>query len=392
MNKIEQSTDVIIIGAGATGLTVASSLQCPYVILEAQSQIGGRLRSKEVTTSEIWDEGAHWIHDFGPHHLFYARFKEKKQQKKQGPYWLFNRDGSKESALPIWEYMEEVYASIATDKPDSSMREYIHFDNIFHRDAITTNTGCHPDKASRIDLAISRETGDNRTLPEGYAQLILSDFQDIPVQLEEIVSSIVWNEQGVLVKSNKEIYRAKAAIITVSVGVLQSSIIEFHPHLPPNKISAINNIQMGLAERVCMVCEKIKSWVDGYFLVEIEDMVVGLECFPYGQNYISAYVAGPESTRGDIESICLRALEKTGYKGKTIKIYKSQWHKNPFVLGAYSAARIHHTNARNVLAQPLPPLFSSGEATTPTAYGTVHGACISGKRVAQEVQQWINSN
>ena len=288
--------------------------------------------------------------------------------------------------------MEELFANLTAEEPDSPMSEHIPKNSPFLDHVIKTTSGCLPSTASRMDLAISKETGDDRVVPEGYAQMLLPNFSNVPVQTEEIVQSITWNDQGAQVQSNKGIYQTKAVVLTVSVGVLQSQKIQFHPPLPTNKQDAIKNIKMGLAERICMVCDIDESWINGYLLVEMDDVVVGLECFPFGQNFVSAYIAGPKSTSQNISDISLQALRKAGYQGTIHQIHASQWHKNPFVVGSYSAAAIHHTKARRELANSFPPLFFAGEATNPEDYGTVHGAYESGTRVAQEVRHWLNLN
>ena len=94
-------------------------------------------------------------------------------------------------------------------------------------------------------------------------------------------------------------------------------------------------------------------------------MIVGLECFPYGQPFISAYFAGPQNITKNLSDITLRALQQIGCCQSIQNIHASAWHKKiPLFLGSYSAAHINHTKARSDLAQPH-PLFFAGEATIP---------------------------
>ena len=56
-------------------------------------------------------------------------------------------------------------------------------------------------------------------------------------------------------------------------------------------------------------------------------------------------------------------------------------------MGAYSLARPGQMYSRDELAKPVEgKLFFAGEATIPAHSGTVHGAYLSGQRVAEEVE------
>lgn len=64
------------------------------------------------------------------------------------------------------------------------------------------------------------------------------------------------------------------------------------------------------------------------------------------------------------------------------------WHSDPFSRGGYSHVRPGHFGARELLAQPTPPLFWAGEATAQEERAaTVHGALLTGERAAVEVRR-----
>ena len=57
--NFRKTTPTIIIGAGVSGLTIASKLRSDdYLILEARDRIGGRV----LTSDKNIDAGAAWIH------------------------------------------------------------------------------------------------------------------------------------------------------------------------------------------------------------------------------------------------------------------------------------------------------------------------------------------
>ena len=56
--------DIIVIGAGVSGLSVANQLQSQHkkvLILEARNRLGGRIHTQEID-NQFYDLGASWIH------------------------------------------------------------------------------------------------------------------------------------------------------------------------------------------------------------------------------------------------------------------------------------------------------------------------------------------
>jgi monoamine oxidase len=69
------------------------------------------------------------------------------------------------------------------------------------------------------------------------------------------------------------------------------------------------------------------------------------------------------------------------------------WRGDPWVRGAYSAAEPGQAPQRVRLAEPLDDrLFFAGEATSPEAYSTAHGAHLTGIDTAQQVARALGNN
>ena len=65
--------------------------------------------------------------------------------------------------------------------------------------------------------------------------------------------------------------------------------------------------------------------------------------------------------------------------------YQSDWIDNPYTVGAWSSAKPGKSKLRKILKKSVQnKIFFAGEATA-GAYGTVHGADRSGKRVVKEL-------
>ena len=79
-----------------------------------------------------------------------------------------------------------------------------------------------------------------------------------------------------------------------------------------------------------------------------------------------------------------RELGRPGLRAQAAMVV--DWTSDPFARGGYSHVRPGHDGARELLAEPTPPLFWAGEATSPEERAaTVQGAILSGERAAAEV-------
>jgi monoamine oxidase len=57
--------DVIVIGAGATGIGAGRTLarmNVSFQMIEAKDRIGGRTYTDAHSLGHLWDHGAHWFH------------------------------------------------------------------------------------------------------------------------------------------------------------------------------------------------------------------------------------------------------------------------------------------------------------------------------------------
>jgi monoamine oxidase len=86
----------------------------------------------------------------------------------------------------------------------------------------------------------------------------------------------------------------------------------------------------------------------------------------------------------------LSGLFGTEMKRAVGRTQTTQWNKEPWTLGAFSAASPGGADARRVLMEPIRGcVFFAGEALHETAWGSVGGAWDSGVRAADTIMRRI---
>ena len=79
----------------------------------------------------------------------------------------------------------------------------------------------------------------------------------------------------------------------------------------------------------------------------------------------------------------LAAVFGSGLRRRLSLAAESAWGVDPLIRGAYSHARVGQAGARAVLAEPVEDrLFFAGEACSPHAFSTAHGAYETGVAAA----------
>ena len=233
---------------------------------------------------------------------------------------------------------------------------------------------------------------------EGFGALVARWGEGLPVAMGTPVQSIRWDGPGVRLDTPRGTLAARAAIVTVSTGVLSAGDIRFDPPLPDWKRSAIDGLPLGAANKVALrfardVFGDIESDSFAAFSTATAS-AMSVQVRPFGLPMTVGYVGGRFADalepQGPAAAIALAVEQHKAMFGSDIvrEIVASSstaWRGDPFIRGAYSAARPGMAHLRVDLARPVANrLFFAGEATSTEFYSTVHGACFSGRRAVAE--------
>jgi monoamine oxidase len=426
-NNNENQIDIIIIGAGIAGISAGFELVkkgFKVLILEARDRIGGRIWTNDKFNIPL-DLGASWIHesegnplsqlveqfqiktvsfDYDDTTTYYADGSQINEEDESYYEELFDqifeqletlrnkREDEDQEDISLGEAITEILKNEDLDQEDLTVINYLLNTTIEHEYAGDLNNLSlyYWDNDQGFD-------GEDLIFPQGYSQILQPMVKDLTIQLNQIVQKIDYTNQ-IEVTTNQGIFKAKYGIFTLPLGVLKAGKVEFLPPLPNQKKEAINHLKMGVLNKVYLKFPEV-FWDDSQMLEYISNnkgewcewanfqpiinqpILLGFNAANYGSQ-IEEY-----SDQEIIES-ALNVL-KTIYKNvpDPVDYLITRWHKDQFSYGSYSYLPVGATpEDYDHLAQAIDDkLFFAGEATSKDYFATVHGAFLSGKRVANEI-------
>ncbi|CAG7881028.1 polyamine oxidase 2 [Brassica rapa] len=431
-----RSPSVIVVGSGFAGISAARTLQdasFQVTVLESRDRIGGRVHTDYSFGFPV-DLGASWLHGVckenplapvigrlglplyrtsGDNSVLYDHDLES--------YALFDMDGNqvpqelvREVGVTFKQILEEVkkvrdeqdadmsisqaFSIVFSKKPELKLEGLAHnvlqwylcrMEGWFAADADTISVQCW-DQEELLP-------GGHGLMVRGYRPVINTLAKGLDIRLNHRVTKTVRQYNGVIVTTEDgKTFVADAAVIAVPLGVLKSGTITFEPKLPDWKQEAINQLGVGIMNKIILRFEKV-------FWPQVELLGVAAET-SYGCSYflnlhkatghpVLVYMSAGQLAR-DIEkmsdeaaaSFALMQLQRIFHNAMApVQYLVSRWGSDVNSLGSYSydvVGKPHDLSER--LRVPVDNLFFAGEATSSSFAGSVHGAYSSGLMAAEE--------
>ena len=406
---VQPDFDVLIVGAGAAGIAAARRVAAAgrrFVVLEASERWGGRCFTDMRTFRIPYERGARWIYmpDLNP--LAKLAVKAGLDVYPMPPgqrlrIGLRNaREGETEDFFANLVRCNRGISDAARGKVDVSCAQALPDDLGDWRptmEFVLGNFGCG--KALRdisaMDFAKSAEREVAAFCRQGLGTLVGKLAFGSPIQFSSPVTRIAWGDRLVEAETRGTLLTARAAIVTASTAVLASGKIKFQPGLPARHAEAIGKLGLGSYEHVAiefagnplglqsdeLVFEKaadprtaaVLGNVSGSRLSVVE--IAGKLAADLAEDGEAAMTTfAIDWLAGLFGSDLKRAVERT---------HATRWTKEPWVLGAFSAAAPGGQWARKALSEPLDErLWFAGEAVHETLWGTIAGAWEAGERAA----------
>lgn len=430
--------DLIIIGAGAAGLSAARVLaqaKRSVLVLEARDRIGGRCWTRDEPGLAVPLEfGAEFIHGRPAATLSLMRGYGIDAIERAGSRW-FVKDGAlrPNDRAALFEQIRAAMRKTGTPRADISFAAYLerrlarHLSLDAHTMAARMVEGydaAEPRLASAraivAEWTSANGGNDVSSRPRGgYGELLGAVAAEVQqrgggLRLQSVVRSVQWRRGRVTVEGVclGRPFRAHAerVIVTLPLGVLQLAAnargaVRFAPALTAKR-AALGLLAAGAALKVVLRFRRA-FWTTiahgrfrnaGFFQVPHAPFPTFWSSYPAGSPVLVAWCGGPRaralSEFGAAKIIGIARASLRTLFGNAPEVdaeftagYVHDWQRDPLACGAYSYVRVGGARARAALAAPIDDtLYFAGEATDDSGEAaTVAGALASGRRAAQEV-------
>jgi monoamine oxidase len=295
------------------------------------------------------------------------------------------------------------------------------------------------EKTSAVDAVAFKagpDAGGDKLVDKSLGSFVQEFGKDVPVCLNSPVKMITRSNKGVEVHVGGTRYTGSAAVVTVSVGVLQQRRINFSPPLPPEKVEAIDRLQMGNMQKVIIPLRQDvfgtqrsgKEWNSSWVLYAGESpepgvtkrLLMAFVIKPLEKNMVIGFFGGDLAKK--LEANCKKGTEsgiKTSCDDVSVRLAKdalfnmfpeaktavaedaqihvTHWSLDETSFGAYSVAAPRYWYDRDVLAQPVedntgtPRILFAGEAVTGGELrkftGSYPGAYLSAINAVKEIEK-----
>lgn len=353
---------VIVIGAGAAGLAAAKVLEqndIDYLILEATDRYGGRLKKNTTLADFPIDIGAEWLHS-APITLNVLKGKKGSDIDEELISYNLNQtatwDGENYKLNPNWQN-SFMYSFL----PESKFKNSTWYDFVDQHIASTVKQ---------------------------------------KIQFNTPVTAIDYSGDKVAIRAEGgQTYEADRVIVTVSLGVLKSDAISFHPKLSRDKKEAIESVTflsgfkliMKFSDKFypdvisCKVKEGEKVYYDIAFRKESQNNILGVLCRGAQAEKYYALTSEQEIINSLLQELDLMfdGEATSSYMGEYIL---ENWGHHEFTQGTWTQAMMEKKSQLDVLNRSLDnKVYFAGEINDVYQQMGVPGAILSGYHTVDKV-------
>ncbi|RYY40374.1 MAG: FAD-dependent oxidoreductase [Chitinophagaceae bacterium] len=410
--------DVLILGAGASGLYAARTIAragLRVAVVEARDRVGGRVWTIPGELGPV-ELGAEFIHGKGAltkklaqdARIAYGTMDGNMYAVRNGV--LAEQDGfierwdelqqqleSVREDIPVRQFIDEKLAGNDWSRTRAQLIRYV--EGYYAADIDYAST-----RALKRELSTGAHEEDERT-PGGYGPLLEFLCRDAEGAgahffLQQVISVVRWRENEVeLTALDGEIFRGKKLLCTLPLGCWQQRTVEWIPALP-EKEAAAQQLGLGAALKVILGFHQ-PFWEEaapglGFLFSEAPIPTWWAGSNP---NTLVGWVGGPTAS-GAIALSEAALLEYAFQSLATIFQMPDQsvraqlrafhfhdWCADPFARGAYSFEVVAGKERQQRMAQSVKgTLFFAGECLeSGPSIGTVEAAFATAKAAVDEL-------
>ncbi|OOB90217.1 flavin monoamine oxidase family protein [Rathayibacter sp. VKM Ac-2630] len=447
MSRIER--DVVVIGAGATGLTAALRLHeegLGVVVLEARDRVGGRLETREID-GQMLELGGQWV---SPDQTVlletldelglstYSRYRDGESVYigSDGSARRFTGDifpGGERTEAEIGRLIElldrlvaetdpaapwahplaadydrisfnawleqqtddpEARANVALFVADAMLTKPAHSFSLLQALLMAASAGSFSHLVDADFILDKRVLGGLQRVPELLAERLGGEH----VLLEQAVRSVHWSEDGVEVRTDDTTVLARRAIVAVPPNLVGR--IRFDPPLPHLRQQALQHQSLGLVIKVHATYATPFWRADGLSGTAFSPHALVHEAYDNSnageeRGTLVGFVSDEKADRvlrlpeAERKAAILDSL--AAYYGPAaldpVVYYESDWAAQEWTQGAYAASFDLGglTRYGALQLEPVGPLRFGTSDLAAEGYQHVDGAIRVGRRLAQEV-------
>ncbi len=408
--------DVLVIGAGGAGLTAARELMAQGVsvlVLEARDRIGGRAVT-ENSLGVTWDRGCSWLHSSNVNPwMNYARqngFEVLEDAYPRHVYDGARRIDESEAAgfRAVTGRMERELDRAGRRGLDIPAEAAFTQETLadpwypLAMDDLTAWEGVEPSNFSALDSWQYDEDGSDFVIPRGYGTLLAHYAKSVDVSLKTPVTRIRWGGRGVAADTAAGLVTARVAIVALPSAVVAEGAVVFTPHLPAEVLQAHHDLPLGILDKIALRFKKNVFPSEGTEFLQVKrDDGRGLNyltrhwdsnvCIAFAAGRLARELEGEGEAAATVHAVDELAAVLGGDVRKQFdKGVATAWAADPYARGAYSHCVPGRYGARGILTRPVGDrIVFAGEHTEQAAYGTLHGAHLSGIRAAAEARRLL---
>ena len=278
--KGKRRIPIVVVGAGISGLTVAASLECNFLVLEARDRVGGRVWSRDHG-SHTFDMGAAWIHGTTNNPLnHYLNYDEMIPVAESNP-WIHTgnarilhegvSDKDRQQMVMSWNRAAKEIAEMECETIAEAIKQLKYPNSIACNIASfmyllevwcgTSVSSMPPSFLRNIecdDSLFGDYAGSHCLFKKGTKSLITSIVEgskqdlDDRILFEQVVTDILYDRDDgcieIKTRDPNVSYLCEKLVITTPPGPLQD--INFVPPLSASRKCALSKVKMGSYKKV----------------------------------------------------------------------------------------------------------------------------------------------
>ncbi|MEP9399201.1 flavin monoamine oxidase family protein [Mesorhizobium sp. KR2-14] len=421
MSRKQAKTDVVIVGAGFTGLSAAQELRragVDFVILEARDRVGGRVEARRNGLGELVDTGGQFLCDDMPElmALVKARGKTRVEAHVDGEFIAqppLPGDEAERNYLRVMEIRERMNG-IEPDDPAIAGLTVAEWLERQH-DPVDAKAGfrsmieglwCQALEKVPLWHLIDNDrriTNDQSELQYFLAETMQSLADDLArdlgdrLRLGAAVTAIEHASGGVKVMAGDRVFEARSVL--VAVPPMMASKLAFSPPSPARLTQALGVWHSGVVIKVLVRYSRAFWRERGLSGMVMWRNLPGLFACDAGKDEnhpaLVVFIGGPlalrwggldeTALRGEVMSRLVAALGPEA--GAILDFSYRSWIDDAWSGGAYSdlILDVNATDAEDVLLAGASPVHFASSELSPSFPGYIEGAIVAGRIAAHKV-------